>query len=118
MLYLHSVPLVAPTILALQRTNSTSALIEWKPLRPQDLRGNLTSYLLVYSKQSVSCPTVPESYENSTPVEALSPAYSLTDVLDPRHKYCVGIAAVTGAGAGVFSYKSVSCKWLQCISIN
>jgi hypothetical protein len=112
----EGVPLVAPTILTLQRTNSTSALIEWKPLRPQDLRGNPTSHLLVYSKQSDSCPTVPESFENSTRVEALSPAYFLTEVLDPRHEYCVGIAAVTGAGTGVFSYKSVS--WFDSASFS
>ena len=111
--YILSVPLVAPTILSLQRTNPTSALVEWEPLKPQDLRGNLTSYVIVYFKLSsdTSCLSPTQNYENSTfAVEAVSPVYSISERLDPTYEYCVGIAAVTGAGAGVFSYDSVSCE--------
>ena len=115
----HSVPFVAPTILSLGRTNSTSALIEWERLGAQDLRGYLTSYLIVFFKLSDTCPSVPsssaQSYENRSSVPALSPVFSLTDLLDPRHEYCVGVAAVTGAGTGVFSYKSVSCQCNYCV---
>ena len=109
----YSAPLVAPTILSLRRTNSTSALIEWERLGPQDLRGYLTSYLIVFFKLSDTCTPVSssaQSYENRSSVPALSPVFSLIDLLDPRHEYCVGVAAVTGAGTGAFSYKSVSCK--------
>ena len=110
-----SVPLVAPTILSLGRTNSTSALIEWERLGAQDLRGYLISYLIVFFKLSDTCPPISnsaQSYENRSSVTAV---FSLTDLLDPRYEYCVGVAAVTGAGTGAFSYKSLSCRFNYCV---
>ena len=65
-LFWFLVPVAAPKILSLQRTQSTSALIEWEALRLEDLRGNLTSYTIVYFALSNGCPSLTGSADSSS----------------------------------------------------
>lgn len=47
---------------------------------------------------------------NRVSVQTMQPLFSLTEVLDPGLRYCIGIAAKTTAGVGQFSYRPVHCK--------
>ena len=110
-LFWFLVPVATPKILSLQRTQSTSALIEWEALRLEDLRGNLTSYTIVYFALSNGCPSLTGSADSSSlSVVSLQTVFTLVDLLEPVHEYCAGVAATTGAGTGNFSYAPVSCE--------
>lgn len=104
------VPLVAP-ILTANRTDATSARVEWELLTLDQLRGNLTSYELVYFELVQEC-LENSNFENggNVSVEAIQPVFSLTGLLDPGLQYCIGIAARTGAGIGPVSFETISCE--------
>ena len=111
--YSLSVPLVSPSILSIRRTDATSALIEWELVSLNQLRGNLTAYEIVYFELEEDCSANSNIYgknKGNVSVEAIQPVFSLTDLLDPRLEYCIGIAARTGAGIGPYSSESISCE--------
>ena len=108
---MFTVPATVPTIVTAIRTDATSALMEWEPLSLEQLRGNLTSYEIVYTPLAKECP--PHSSTNreeKMSVQVTQPTLAITDMLDPGQQYCVGIAANTGAGTGIFSYEIIPCK--------
>ena len=109
--FLYTVSVTAPTIIAAIRTDATSALIEWEPLNLEQLRGNLTSYEIVYIPLENECPPHSNTNKEETmSIQVTKPVCAITDLLDPGREYCVGIAANTGAGTGMFSYNLITCE--------
>lgn len=109
--FVFAVPSTAPSILSADRTNGMTVEIQWELLSLKQLRGNLSSYEIVYHELEEDCPlpNVNSSNQSSVSVVKREPVFSITD-LDPRREYCIGIAARTGAGIGEFSFKPVSCE--------
>ena len=106
-----AVPSTAPSILSVERTNTTTAEIQWELLSFKELQGNLSSYEIVYYELEEDCPpnNVNTTKQSLVSVVKREPVFSITN-LDPRREYCVGIAAKTGAGIGKFSFEAVSCE--------
>ena len=110
--FVHSyvVPLKAPSIVSADRTEATTALIEWEVLSQEDLRGNLSSHEIVYYELlDEDCPPNTTSSSRMVSFKGIEPQFVITD-LDPGLQYCVGVAAKTGAGRGDFSYSLMPCK--------
>ena len=106
-----SAPLKGPTILSADRTEANRTVVKWEHLDLKDLRGNLVSYeILYYDLLEEQCPaTTYEPTGNKTiSVTGEDPCAIIAD-LDPRLKYCVAVAAKTGAGVGEFSYITIPC---------
>ena len=94
------------------RTEATTALIEWEVLSLEDLRGNLSSHEIVYYKLlDEDCPPNTTSSSRMVSFKGIEPQFVITD-LDPGLQYCVGVAAKTGAGHGDFSYSLIPCKYI------
>ena len=108
-LFLFTVPVTAPTIVTAVRTDATSALMKWEPLSLEQLRGNLTSYVIVYTPLENECPS--HSNTNKEEIMSIQPIWAITDMLDPGQEYCVGVAVKTGAGTGMFSYEIIPRKY-------
>ena len=54
---------------------------------------------------------MPSSFKEETmSIQVTKPVFAITDLLDPGREYCVGIAANTGAGTGMFSYNLITCE--------
>ena len=110
----YVVPLKAPPIVLADRTEATTALIEWEILSQEDLRGNLSSHEIVYfNLLEAECPptTIGTSSSHMVSFIGTEPQFVITD-LDPGLQYCVGVAAKTGAGLGDFSYSLIPCKYI------
>ena len=109
--FLYTVSVTAPTIITAIRTDATSALMEWEPLNLEQLRGNLTSYEIVCIPLENECPPRSNTNKEETmSIQVTQPVFAITDLLDPGREYCVGIAANTGAGTGMFSYDLITCE--------
>ena len=94
------------------RTEATTALIEWEVLSLEDLRGNLLSHEIVYYELlDEDCPPNTTSSSRMVSFKGIEPQFVITD-LDPGLQYCVGVAAKTGAGRGDFSYSLIPCKYI------
>ena len=108
----YVVPLKAPPIVSADRTEATTALIEWEVLSLENLRGNLSSHEIVYYELlDEDCPPNTTSSSRMVSFKGIEPQFVITD-LDPGLQYCVGVAAKTGAGRGDFSYSLISCKYI------
>ena len=100
------------------RTEATTALIEWEVLSLEDLRGNLSSHeILYYELLDEDCPPTTTSSSRRVSFKGIEPQFVITD-LDPGLQYCVGVAAKTGAGRGDFSYSLIPCKQILCAKHN
>ena len=82
--------------------------MEWEELSWADRRGVLTSYEIVYDDMtSDQCPAT-NSFDNTLSVNKESLDFVIND-LDPGLQYCVGVAAKTSAGIGVFMFTVIPC---------
>ena len=100
-----------PAITSTNRISATDIQVTWTQLTLEESRGFPTLYSVAYSPcESTTCPEVdPEIYTILTTSSENSQL--VISNLDPRLKYCVGIAASTMAGTGNYSATvKVQCK--------
>ena len=88
------------------------AVVMWEPLSTEDLRGILSSYEIVYYEMLPNDKCEQDSTDNVKTESAhqleREALFTITD-LDPGLQYCVGVAAKTSAGVGVFTFIVIPC---------
>ena len=104
-----TVPQKGPTIVFADRTEATAALVEWEHLSLEDLRGNFSSYEIVYyDLLEEQCPAQASTDNQTVSVTREDPRAAIAD-LEPGLQYCVAVAAKTSAGVGEFSHRVIPC---------
>ena len=85
------------------------AVVMWKPLSTEDLRGILSSYEIVYYEVTdEQCPQNTTTNDKTMSVEVIESMFTMTE-LAPGLQYCVGVAAKTSVEVGEFSSSFVPC---------
>ena len=89
------------------------AVVMWEPLSTEDLRGSLSSYEIVYYEMLPNDRCEQDSTDNvkTESVHQLEreALFTITD-LDPGLQYCVGVAAMTSVGVGMFTFTVIPCQ--------
>ena len=98
-IFIFSVPFLAPSWSIVHRESATEVQLQWTRLSLATSRGCITEYNIKYA---LSINSTCLFTENVTYTQTQQEQLILTE-LNPKYEYCVSIAASTEMGNGIFS---------------